>query len=55
MAKKNHKAKKPPDIPKTEIESLARRLYPAILKYFESEEGQKKFEEWKANKKAETS
>ena len=47
MADKRHKAKKPPDIPKAELDSLARRIYPAIRKYFESDEGQKAFEEWK--------
>jgi hypothetical protein len=34
-------------IPKTALDSLARRLYPAIRKYFESEEGQREFKEWK--------
>jgi hypothetical protein len=32
------------------IASLARRLYPAILAYFESEEGQREFEDWKRRK-----
>ena len=52
MADKKRKAKKPPDIPKAELDSLARRIYPKILKYFESDEGKKVFEEWKAKKKA---
>ena len=33
--------------------SAARRLYPAIREYFESEEGQCEFEEWKKQKKHE--
>ena len=36
-------------IPKHDIESLARCLLPEIRKFFESEEGQREFEEWKAN------
>ena len=36
-----------------DLESLARRLYPAIKEYFESEEGQREFEEWKKRKEAE--
>ena len=35
------------DIPKSEIESLARFLLPEIQRFFESEEGRKEFEEWK--------
>ena len=35
-------------IPKHEIEALARILFPEIQKFFESEEGQREFEEWKA-------
>ena len=34
-------------IPKHEIEALARCLLPEIQKFFESEEGQKEFEEWR--------
>ena len=34
------------------IEKVARCLLPDILTYFESEEGQKEFEEWKALKGA---
>lgn len=36
-----------PDIPDDVIESLARCIFPAIQKYFESEEGQREFAEWK--------
>ena len=32
------------------LEALARRLYPAIRSYFESEDGQREFAEWKAQK-----
>lgn len=35
-------------IPEHEIEALARCLLPEIQKFFESEEGQKEFAEWKA-------
>jgi len=34
------------------LESFARRLYPTLLDYFESEEGQKDFKEWKEAKEA---
>lgn len=34
------------------IEKVARCLLPDILTYFESEEGQKEFEEWKAAQEA---
>ena len=33
--------------PKHEIESFARCIFPAIQAYFESEEGQREFAEWK--------
>ena len=44
--------KKQPDIniPQHEIEALARCLLPEIQKFFESPEGQKEFEEWKAQR-----
>jgi len=35
------------EIPKHEIESLARCLLPEMLKYFDSEVGKREFEEWK--------
>ncbi|MEA5002046.1 MAG: hypothetical protein VB081_00890 [Christensenella sp.] len=49
MNKKPHLENRKDDfqIPKSALDSLARRLYPAIREYFESEEGQKEFEEWK--------
>ena len=34
-------------IPRHEIEALARCLLPEIQKFFESEDGQREFEEWK--------
>ena len=34
-------------IPQREIDSLARCLLPEIIKFFESSEGQREFEEWK--------
>ncbi len=34
-------------IPQQEIESLARLLLPKIRQFFESEEGQREFAEWK--------
>lgn len=39
--------------PKAEIEAFARCIFPAIRKYFESEQGQKEFAEWKSQKKLE--
>jgi septum formation topological specificity factor MinE len=38
------------DIPGEVIQSLAMTILPAIQKYFDSEEGQREFEEWKAKK-----
>ena len=35
------------NVPDHEIEALARCLFPEIQKYFESEEGQREFQEWK--------
>ena len=47
--------KKPNDhgigIPLHEVEALARILLPQIQAFFESEEGQKEFAEWKENQK----
>ena len=44
--------KKPNDhgtgIPYHEVEALARVLLPEIQRFFESEEGQREFAEWKA-------
>ena len=41
--------------PADAIEALARRLYPAMVAYFESEEGQREFAEWQAKQGAENS
>ena len=38
-------------IPKYEIDALARVLFPEIQRFFESEEGKREFEKWKANNK----
>jgi hypothetical protein len=37
-------------IPQHEIDALARCFLPAIQRFFESEEGQREFDEWKAAK-----
>lgn len=39
-------------IPYHEVESLARALLPEIQAFFESEEGQREFAEWKARRDA---
>ena len=48
--------KKPNDygtgIPLHEVEALARVLLPEIRAFFESEEGQREFAEWKAQRDA---
>lgn len=48
MAKKNNDS----GIPEHEIESIARLLLPTIQAFFESEEGQREFAEWKAQQAA---
>ena len=40
-------------IPYHEVEALARVLLPEIQAFFESEEGQREFTEWKAHQQAE--
>lgn len=40
-------------IPDDAIASLARSLFPAIRKFYESEEGQRLFAEWKAKQEKE--
>jgi hypothetical protein len=42
--------KKIPDIPQDVIESLARTILPSIRNYFDSDEGQQEFTEWKKQK-----
>ena len=52
---KTHGSTHPPDaekdiVPDHVIESLARCVLPLIQAYYESEEGQREFAEWKARK-----
>ena len=42
------------NIPQHEIEALARCLLPEIQKFFESREGRKEFEEWRAQRAKES-
>ena len=46
----SRKKKNTTGIPDYEIDSLARALLPAIQSLFETEEGKREFEEWKAEK-----
>ena len=41
------------DIPQHQIEAIARCIMPDILAFYESEEGQREFAEWKAQRDAE--
>ena len=41
------------NIPQHSIESIARCIMPDILAFYESEEGQREFAEWKARREAE--
>ncbi|MDE7172512.1 MAG: hypothetical protein K2O11_11680 [Oscillospiraceae bacterium] len=41
------------DIPQHQIEAIARCLMPDILAFYESEEGQREFAEWKERREAE--
>ena len=41
------------DIPQHQIEAIARCILPDILAFYESEEGQREFAEWKAKQQAE--
>ena len=45
MAKKNGKKS---DVPDYALDSLARFLLPAIQRYYETEEGKRDYEAWKA-------
>ena len=40
------------DIPQHVIESIARCIWPDILAFYESEEGQREFAEWQAKQAA---
>lgn len=41
------------DIPQYQIEAIARCIMPDILAFYESEEGQRKFAEWKERRETE--
>ena len=41
------------NIPQHKIEAIARCIMPDILSFYESEEGQREFAEWKAQREAE--
>ena len=41
------------NIPQYKIEAIARCIMPDILAFYESEDGQKEFAEWKAQQEAE--
>ena len=41
------------DIPQYQIEAIARCIMPDILAFYESEEGQREFAEWRERRKAE--
>ena len=41
------------DLPEHVIESIARLIYPDIVAYYESEEGQREFAEWMAQQEVE--
>ena len=40
------------NIPQHEIEKIARCIWPDILAFYQSEEGQREFAEWKRQKEA---
>jgi len=44
---------RPYNPPADALEALARCLYPAIRSYFESEEGQREFTEWRSRRDTE--
>ena len=41
------------DIPQHQIEAIARCIMPDILAFYQSEEGQREFAEWKKQREAE--
>ena len=41
------------DIPQPQIEAIARCILPDILAFYESEEGQREFSEWKKQREIE--
>jgi len=46
LRKDDGKSKNESEIPTGAIEALAQTLYPAMVAYFESEEGKREFAEW---------
>ncbi|MBR2868461.1 MAG: hypothetical protein IKB88_05270 [Clostridia bacterium] len=54
MAEKNKPPKKISGISEDALETLAEALYPDILEFFNSKEGQKEFAEWKASQQNKT-
>ena len=52
MARKKKQSDYGTGIPLHEVEALARVLLPEIQAFFESEEGQREFTEWKAQQAA---
>jgi hypothetical protein len=52
MARKKNPNDYGTGIPYHEVEALARVLLPEIQSFFESEEGQREFNEWKAQRDA---
>lgn len=40
-------------VPKHEIDAFVHTFYPAVVAFFQTEEGRREFEEWKAKKDAE--
>ena len=54
MARKKQQIQTDFDIPDYQIESLARVLLPQVREYLLSEQGQKDFAEWSANRQLNT-
>ena len=38
-------------LPKHEVEAIVRAFYPSVAAFFETEEGKREFEQWKAREK----
>ena len=53
MRVKEPNVKKANAIPDDALEALARCLYPAMVTFFESDEGQREFAEWQSRKSTE--
>ena len=41
------------EVPKHEIEAFVHTFYPAILAFFESDEGKREYEEWRSKRETE--